>query len=189
VQCIYQDNGCDKKMVRKELFEHIKNCECMNKKCDSIVLNNAGIGVKCDQVYCIDDVLQHVHCNYSNYGCNFIGSHKTLIDHSENCVFKMMAPIFTSLKDKISENGGSWKEQQTKINDLTNTIDKKDVEISNLNILIVRHQSLIDDQYKNLNELNALITKQQTELIALTTAVNDLTALVNKPQTEAPIVV
>src|SRR5665648_195708 len=89
-------------MGRKDLFEHIKTCEFMNKHCDVLVLTDHGEETKCMQSYRIDDAFLHVHCNYAQDGCSFIGSQKSLGFHYETCMFKTMAPFISKMKNKVS---------------------------------------------------------------------------------------
>ena len=150
VFCLYKHNGCNKTMMRKDLFEHIKTCDHMNKKCEIDILNIEGNMIKCDNVYHINDVDKHHHCKYVNDGCPYIGPKYIVNQHEENCQFLIMTPIFNKFKNTILT--------------LQTMIGKQEIEISNLQKSIACLQE--DDSLKiEVEKLSLLVTPAITPVV------------------------
>lgn len=193
VSCLYKNNGCEKIMTRKDLFEHIKNCQYMHKKCETSILDMVGQLIKCDQVYHIDNGDDHVHCKYADDGCAYVLSKKQMVDHEKTCEFFIMAPIFnkfkntltqleaenqmksvrlTSIQNKINQNKMANNQFKNITDALRNDLTKSQTTSSKLQTDLIASQTLTNKLQTDLITLQETANKLQTDLIALQTTVN-----------------
>ena len=187
VSCLYKNNGCEKIMTRKDLFEHIKNCQYMHKKCETSILNLVGQVIKCDQVYHIDNGDDHVHCKYADDGCASVLSKKQILDHEKTCEFFIMAPIFNKFKHAIS-NLQAGDQRLTAIRTRMTRIEMADNQLKNITDAL---RNDLTESQTTASRLETLTNKLQTDFIASQTLTNKLQtdlitlqATANKLQTD-----
>jgi hypothetical protein len=102
VYCLYKNNGCNQTMMRNKIFDHIKVCPFMNKKCESLVLDINGETKHCSLVYHIDDQQKHIHCRYAQDGCRTVCSKNEIVEHEKQCHYYLLAPILNNFKNRIN---------------------------------------------------------------------------------------
>jgi hypothetical protein len=103
VHCLYKTNGCNRTMNRCQLLEHIKVCECMNKKCENLILDENGQTNACGLSYHLDNQDGHIHCRYAVDGCRAICSKNDIVMHEKQCYYYLMTPILNKFKNQITQ--------------------------------------------------------------------------------------
>ena len=89
VNCLNKENGCDKKILPKELNKH--NLKCLFKKVKCI---NYKYG--CDELVIRNNLIEHkLVCNYNpclgnKYGCTEIGTEAYIEQHNKKCIYNIL---------------------------------------------------------------------------------------------------
>ncbi|XP_042194173.1 TNF receptor-associated factor 3 [Callorhinchus milii] len=166
--CKYREQAC--KFCRKEItMAELKKHEEL--ECPSVLVKCPN---KCNVSVLRSELSSHllqcpnvvVHCSYSNYGCNFLGTNQELKTHEANA----MAQHLNLSMIRNVDNETKVSQLQNELQDKCKIIQSMSIQISTLEKELVKFGQLANKNEGRLGHLQKMLANQTDQLFTINQA-------------------